>query len=64
MRAISMTAARSRSFDRKSCSAGEGDRRIETLRERIHPTMDGYCPACGGGCLLGFGSTPARDAVR
>ena len=43
----------------------EGDRRIAALMERIHPTLDGYCPACGGGCLIGFATpTPARDAVR
>lgn len=44
-------------------AVAEGDRRIETLRELIHPTMDGYCPECGGGCLIGFGATPARDAL-
>ena len=51
--------------DRLRAAVIEGDRRIEALRERIHPTMDGYCPACGGSCLIGWTTpTKARDAVR
>lgn len=54
-----------RENERLRAAVAEGDRRIERLRESIHPTMDGYCPACGGGCLIGFATrTPARDAVR
>ena len=45
-------------------AVAEGDRRLDAAYQRIHPLMDGYCPACGGGCLLGFVETPARAALK
>lgn len=53
------------SNDKLRAAVAEGDRRIEVLRESIHPTIDGYCRECGGSCLIGvFAATPARDAIR
>lgn len=45
-------------------AVAEADRRLEQAYRKMHPLMEnGYCPKCGGGCLLGFGASPAREAL-